>query len=835
MKKVLFYSIFLCIFSGFGQRQADNWIFGQNAGINFSTGNPINISGNNIQMNTVEGCASISDSAGNLLFYVGASSPFADRLTVWIPHDNNGDGLDDVMQNGNNLTGNVSATQSTIIVPNPDDSNIYYIFTTEKYSNTANSPLTFYTVDMLLNNGQGSVINNGFELLSNAAEKLTAVRSADCSSIWVIAYSSSNGVSQQYNTFHSYEISGTGVNTNSITSPASINPISDGRGYLKVSPQGDKLAIAHTGNNSAYIYDFDNETGTVINGTVTSLNFPNSNNTYGVEFSAEGKRLYISTYNVSGQDTNPNSIKNSFLYQFDLESTNPENTAVLINSITQTGYRNAMQLALNGKIYISEPRFWGFDQGTQQNGGANYLSAINNPENLGLACNYESNVISLGVGFAHQGLPPFISSFFINKMDIINNPTPPIATNYLPLCLGETYTLMAEDIPEAIYTWTFNGNPLPNTDYFLDVNQNGSYEVLIDLNNGGCDFLEGEAIVEYFPIPMANPIPDFELCDDNDDEILNFDLTTQNTSILGNQDSNIYSTHYFESLSDANSNQNEITEIYTNQTNPQEVFARVDLTGSPSCYSITSFFLVVNPLPKLEDETVYYCLNTFPQTIPLSAGIVNDSPANYTYLWSTGETTETIQINQIGDYTVKATNIHGCTMSKTVTVEPSNIATFEEIIIIDVTEHNTVTVIVSGEGDYEYALNNQDGLYATFQSSNTFTNVHGGIYKITVRDIKNNCGIVTQVISVIDFPEFFTPNGDGHNDTWNVKGVSNVFQPNTMIRIFDRYGKLVKQIDPLGKGWDGTFNGEPLPTSDYWFSATLQDGREFKSHFTLKR
>ena len=68
-----------------------------------------------------------------------------------------------------------------------------------------------------------------------------------------------------------------------------------------------------------------------------------------------------------------------------------------------------------------------------------------------------------------------------------------------------------------------------------------------------------------------------------------------------------------------------------------------------------------------------------------------------------------------------------------------------------------------------------------------------------------------------------------------MKGVSNVFQPNTMIRIHDRYGKLVKQIDPLGKGWDDTFNGEPLPTSDYWFSATLQDGREFKSHFTLKR
>jgi gliding motility-associated-like protein len=177
----------------------------------------------------------------------------------------------------------------------------------------------------------------------------------------------------------------------------------------------------------------------------------------------------------------------------------------------------------------------------------------------------------------------------------------------------------------------------------------------------------------------------------------------------------------------------------------------------------------------------------------------------------------------------------GCSNSRDITVEPSNTATFNDIIVVDATENNTITVLVSGEGIYEYALYNQDGLYATFQTSNIFYNVYGGIYTVAVRDIKNDCGIVTQDVSVIGFPKFFTPNGDGFNDTWNVKGVSGIFQPNTMIRIFDRYGKLVKQLNPLGAGWDGTFNGVQLPTSDYWFTATLQDGREFKSHFTLKR
>ena len=81
----------------------------------------------------------------------------------------------------------------------------------------------------------------------------------------------------------------------------------------------------------------------------------------------------------------------------------------------------------------------------------------------------------------------------------------------------------------------------------------------------------------------------------------------------------------------------------------------------------------------------------------------------------------------------------------------------------------------------------------------------------------------------------FTPNNDGFNDTWQVYGVSSLFQPNSKIYIFDRYGKLLKELNLSGKGWDGSFNGKKLPTDDYWFSVALQDGRIFKSHFTLKR
>lgn len=90
-------------------------------------------------------------------------------------------------------------------------------------------------------------------------------------------------------------------------------------------------------------------------------------------------------------------------------------------------------------------------------------------------------------------------------------------------------------------------------------------------------------------------------------------------------------------------------------------------------------------------------------------------------------------------------------------------------------------------------------------------------------------------ISIIGYPKFFTPNGDGTNDFWQIQGISSQFQPNSSIYIFDRYGKLLKQLPPLGSGWNGTFNGHLLPNDDYWFKVLLQDGRTFMGHFTLKR
>ena len=151
-----------------------------------------------------------------------------------------------------------------------------------------------------------------------------------------------------------------------------------------------------------------------------------------------------------------------------------------------------------------------------------------------------------------------------------------------------------------------------------------------------------------------------------------------------------------------------------------------------------------------------------------------------------------------------------------------------------------------GPGDYQYAIKNDDtGVrypFSGFQEEPFFENIEGGIYTISVND-KNGCSPDTKLeISVIQFPKFFTPNGDGKNDTWKVKGANKTFYPNSSMNIFNRFGTLVAQIaiDSQG-GWNGTYNGKTLPSDDYWYSIQLIPADKSKlpilkkGHFSLLR
>ncbi|MFT5715124.1 MAG: gliding motility-associated-like protein, partial [Flavobacterium sp.] len=146
--------------------------------------------------------------------------------------------------------------------------------------------------------------------------------------------------------------------------------------------------------------------------------------------------------------------------------------------------------------------------------------------------------------------------------------------------------------------------------------------------------------------------------------------------------------------------------------------------------------------------------------------------------------------------------------------------------------NQVITVSASGTGTFLYRLD--DG---PFQESPIFEYVSPGEHSVTVADVTGcSASITRNNILVIGYPKFFTPNNDGYNDFWNVFTLEDKL--GSKIQIFDRYGKLIKEITPNGTGWNGTYNGSPLPATDYWFVVDYpEDGiiKKFRSHFSLKR
>ncbi len=885
------------------QSETANWFFGFGGGIKFNQSNNTVTSVSGSQLFTNEGCATISDSSGNLLFYTDGS-------TIWNKNHT-------TMMNGLGLYGNLSSTQSAIIVPKPDDDNIYYVFTVDSHLSGNHKGLNYSEVDISLDGGLGAITKKNINLLQECSEKVAAVLS-DCTSksIWVVSFASENGGLDSYNTYHAFEVNKNGVNKNSIKSSFFLQ-IKENRGYLKLSPDGKKLASANV-KEGLYIYDFNSATGVLNNQKKLQISITN-NASYGIEFSPSSQLLYAHTYNDFFDRQNPNnnldpSNHRSSLLQYNLLAADIESSVIILDD--RQLYRGGLQLGPDGKIYRALSSTYSI--------GLPYLGVINAPDVIGFESYYQHNAINLSPNSSSQGLPPFISSFFNHPIDIIKDGK---NSTRLSLCINDTYTLVADQIAGATYSWTVDGNALPETDFDLEVSASGHYKVYIDPNNGDCA-TEGEALVTVNPYPIAfnhrliqcdedgtkdgrtlfnlneantvltgnapdlstkfyrdiartdeitNPesfqntsapqtiyvsvindkttcfsfseliinvsstkINNFNaasVCDElnSEDGINTFNLDTI-TAEIQSANSITFPITYFATYNDALLEQNNLGISFTNTSSPysQTIFARVE--NANNCYGISEVLLTVNKLPEIKIEnTEYYCLNKFPQTITLNAGIINDSPSNYTYNWSTGETSYEIQINEVGTYTVDVTNTNNCTKQRTITIEASNIATFESINVKDVSENNTITILTSGEGDYEYRLLTENNVvYRTYQKETIFENVFPGVYKIHVRDIKKDCGTVTKSVSVIGFPKFFTPNNDGIHDTWQVYGVASMFQPDTKILIFNRFGKLIKQLNPLGNGWDGLFKGKKLPTDDYWFVVTLQDGRTFKNHFTLK-
>lgn len=442
-----------------------------------------------------------------------------------------------------------------------------------------------------------------------------------------------------------------------------------------------------------------------------------------------------------------------------------------------------------------------------------------------------------------------VNCTFYGEVVIEYSPNPVVSDTTLINCDIDLDGYTTYNLFDAVTDITLGDNALNVTNFFelaVDANQNNSpipnpnsysnSSVLQTVyarieNRNGC-----HSIAEVL-LDIANNIvalTDYETCDDNNDgyatfnanDIENF-IQSQNTVPAG---SNIT---LYESEADMISQSNPINGTFEN-SNPNMQTLHVAISNAGNCYAFSTIDLIVNPIPELEaDENLLYCLNSFPDTITLNAGVLNGSPNSFTYEWFRNGTdlnlnSSQISVNEVGSYSVTVTHPSGCSNTRTSIVEASNLATITNIDVQEVSNNNSITITVSGEGEYEYALN--DGMY---QDSNSFMFLSPGFYTVYVRD-KNGCGVVSEETAILGFPKFFTPNGDGDNDTWKPLGVS---QKNADMRIliFDRYGKLIKEINTNHYGWDGQLNGQNLTSTDYWYVAILPNGKEYRGHFALVR
>lgn len=390
--------LFACTLMSFAQKEAENWYFGNYAGLKFSQADPVPLLDGSLQ--TDEGCTTVSDTAGNLLFYTDGVRVF-NRAHRTMP-------------NGTNLAGNPSSTQSSIVVQWPTMNGRFFIFTADANENNYRNGICYSDVDMSADGGMGDVLTRNTPLSAPAAEKLTAIRHGNGEDIWIIAHALDS------DEFLVFLVTRFGVQT--IPRRQAIGPLvrAGDAGYLKADPSGRKIAMATSAPLQVTLLDFDRLTGQ-LSIPVALLNI----DPYGVEFSPNGRFLYVTSF------TNRN------IYQYDV-SVSPDRIASTrqIVGTTRATTTGAIQLAPNSRLYVAH-----LDQFE--------ISEIRYPDRQGVACEYRDLSVPLGGRSSRYGLPNFHPAIY-NKLPEFEV----VATGY---CVGDTiwFELRPGEYVENV-RWTFD-------------------------------------------------------------------------------------------------------------------------------------------------------------------------------------------------------------------------------------------------------------------------------------------------------------------------------------------------------------------------------------------
>ena len=684
-----------CIAQG---KEANIWYFGWGAGIDFNQGTPPVVLTNSqmyIMSGTLSGSASISDSNGNLLFY-------SDGVTIW----NN---AHQYMQNGQYIGHN--STQGAMIVPMQGNNHLYYFLNHDLGS--GGYVFQYSIIDMNLDNGLGGVVENKREIVlqSNVSFHLSAVKNETNDDIWVVTHGYMN------DEYYAFKISEDSLQMMPVISQAG-SVFQNGAGHMKISPDGEKIAAAEPDGVDRFfeILDFDRNTGLVSD----SNQVHQGGDCNAVEFSPDNTKFY--------------AVRN-YIYQYDLEAGSPEQilaSEVLLSN--QSASESALQTGPDGKVYCAM-------------GTIDYLNVINEPNELGLACDFVENAIYLEGRQTTGGLPSFIQSY-------LNDPT--FSTQYN--CLGDatTFEITETNGIDSVF-WKFNDFPnMPNDTSTLfspsyTFSNAGTFYVDLTVYSGLLEKTVAQEVVIY-PLPQPHLGNDTLFCDTN------FSIT-----LNANCDASFYLWNGIPGGQ----------EITVSDTGTYWVRA----TSEEGCINSDTINIGLYPQPQLDESNLFITDTDCGQSNGSITGLQVTGTPPLSYFW----------INVSGDtigYNLDLLNISAGSYSLIVTFGNDCVSTVANYLVHDIgnlqidsvnftndhcnTSQASITIYAdSPTPDLLYYFLNGDSL----QNNGLFTGLLPGSYNIMVKDTNGCIGIyannpvIIQNISGVEITtEMVTPENNFSSD-----------------------------------------------------------------------
>jgi gliding motility-associated-like protein len=851
----------------FAQKEGNIWYFGEKAGLSFNSGSPSALLDG--QLITTEGCATISDKNGNLLFYTNGEN-------VWNRQHQ-------IMPNGTGLLGGYSSTQSSVIVPFPGNDSLYYIFTTAQDGDPYG--FRYSVVNLKQGNGLGDVTTKNVLLLSNVYEKVSAVRQSNCPNYWVVT---KKWDSDEY---YAYQITSSGISSPVISATGNFTGGSshDSKGQLKFSPDGNKVAVAYSiSYDFVELMDFNQLTGILSNPLKIIPNPPRNESfsvgCYGVEFSPSSQLLYVgATYIMPPQLTT--------LYQYNVSYSDPLQIIASKKLINNTEFNYGMQLGPDKKIYLA----------TFNN---NYLNVINNPDVEGINCGFVVHAVSLS-GLSNVGLPALIQSFFKD---------PIIATGN---CEFQNINFSIQNSSDiSAVEWNFGdplsgaGNISVSTTPLHIYTQQGTYKVrLIYLRTGGCfadtvykqvyagpfklylgadtTVCAGDTLLLHAKFPNAVNLWSDGTADTlikvtkpgkywvrailNDcwaSDTIDVSFQSLPSFSLGRDTTICINSGIILSPHPGFSN---ITYSWNNGSTTPQIM--VDQPG-------TYWLAITDPVGCKARDTISVSFKSLPQfnlgsdtslcernSLQLNANVAGAT----NYLWSTGATTPTINVTQTSIYWADVTKDQ-CVYrdSILILVKPlplvklGNDTTLceDQILLLDAKNtgsnyqwqdnSNNQTFLVSKQGLYwakvmangcfasdtininyklkpvftlgrdtgicesmtiilQPVIQNPQGINYVWSNGVTSPSIsitQTGTYGLTVTNL---CGskyddiVISKGVCKIYVPSAFTPNNDGLNDIFRARFGENV--ASFKLQVYGRWGEKVFETNDIQKGWDGSIKG----------------------------